>query len=152
MPQLRGRGQAPRFVNHGFRQPQQLNTTYRYPAEPQHRRRNEMDPNFQAGWYQGKEASESENEGQHHQNHFDGPMNNFENNGYSQQQSKYNFNPHQGPVSFGKGGSAPPEPRFAPPIRSVLSPVHLLRLLIVSRRHHQFRNSLSGSSGISRAL
>ena len=152
MPQLRGRGQAPRFVNHGFRQPQQLNTTYRYPTEPQHRRRNEMDPNFQAGWYQGKEASESENEGQHHQNHFDGPMDNFENNAYSQQQSKYNFNPHQGPVSFGKGGSAPPEPRFAPPTRSVISPVHLLRILIVSRRHHQFRNSLSGSSGISRAL
>lgn len=129
MPQLRGRGQAPRFQNHGFRQPQQLNTTYRYPAEPQRRHRQEMDPNFQVGWYQGKEASEFEKEDDHHVgNHFDGHMDNYDNNGYSQQQNKYNFNPHQGPVSFGKGNPTPPEP-FLPPNRSVLSSVHFFENL-----------------------
>ena len=82
-----------------------------------------MDPNFQASWYQGKESQEEDaHRGSFHQsnNHFDGPY--HANNSFNQnnQQNKYDFNPHQGPVSFRKDQPAPPpEPSFAPP-RSVL--------------------------------
>ncbi|CAG5086005.1 Oidioi.mRNA.OKI2018_I69.PAR.g11082.t2.cds [Oikopleura dioica] len=120
MPQLRGRGQGPRFGSVP-RQPQQLNTIYRYPSEPGRnpRGRNAMDPNFQASWYQGKESQEEDaHGGSFHQsnNHFYGPY--HANNSFNQnnQQNKYDFNPHQGPVSFRKDQPAPPpEPSFAPP-------------------------------------